>query len=366
MKKISIKLRETSISNESTILIGTEILKAAASWIKQRGIAQAYILCDRRLMPIAARMERYLKGAGCTADTTFLTANENAKRYDNILPLYTELIKSGLDRKGVLIAIGGGVLGDIAGFVASTYLRGVRWINIPTTLLAQVDSAIGGKTGVNHQLGKNLIGTFHQPSLVLCDSEILRTLPMRERVSGYGEMVKYGIAFDRNYFKFLSHNQKALLRGNPRQLSGAVAQSVRLKARVVSRDVFERKGERVLLNLGHTVGHALEAATGFKRFRHGEAVIWGLRAAVALSAIRGHLSSAKEKEIDSVLARVKVPQLPKLSLRELLSLIQRDKKRSRGKVHFVLLSDIGKTCIDENIHSNDLKQAFQKLGVRLK
>jgi 3-dehydroquinate synthase len=271
-------------------------------------------------------------------------------------------LKKQAHRDSVLFALGGGSVGDAAGFVAATYLRGISWVGVPTTLLAQVDSAIGGKTAVNHVQGKNLIGAFHQPSSVLCDLDFLRTLSKRELISGLGEALKYGLIYDRKLFHYISQNWKQALRCDSKVLEEIVLKSAKFKARAVQLDEFDRKGVREFLNFGHTLAHALEEATGYKKYQHGEAVLWGMRYALALSEVTGHLPAKKREEMESFLSRIPLPEWPKsIRFERLMAPLSKDKKVRNGKLHFVLLKDYGKAFSSSDVTSQDLLQAFHLL-----
>jgi len=267
---------------------------------------------------------------------------ESAKRLATVERLARELVRAGADRHSILVAAGGGVVGDVAGFVAATYLRGVRLVHVPTTLLAQVDSSIGGKTGVNLPEGKNLVGAFYPPALVITDPEVLRTLPHREYRSGLYEVVKYGAIADRQLFEFLERRMSALFRRDPQALSRAIERSIRIKARVVSQDEHEG-GLRQILNFGHTLGHALEAATDYRRFLHGEAIAWGMIAAALLGVGMGRMSEAEANQMIRVIASVgPLPPLRSVRVAGLRSIIAADKKSREGRVRWVMTPKIGK------------------------
>ncbi len=301
-----------------------------------------------------------LRGAGYTAELLTFPPGEASKTLETAAGLYDELLARRLDRRSAIIALGGGVTGDLGGFVAATYLRGIPWAVVPTTLLAQVDAAIGGKTGVDHPRGKNLIGAFHQPRFVLTDPELLSTLPRRELHAGLAEVTKSALIWDEALFRFIEENLTALLAGDLAALEEAIAGAARVKAEVVSRD--EREGGlRRILNFGHTLGHALEAATGYRDFLHGEAVAWGMLAAVWLSHERGFLDSTARARVKAVLRRLPRPPLPKLSPRELLGYIRHDKKVLGGRLHFVLLRRIGEAVADTGIREEDLLAALEYL-----
>jgi 3-dehydroquinate synthase len=299
-----------------------------------------------------------LKVAGWETHLVRVPATEGFKDFGKIYPLYSELLRAGADRHTVLFALGGGVIGDAAGFLAGTYMRGLRWVGLPTTLLAQVDSSIGGKTGVNHASGKNLIGVFHQPSLVACDLDYLKTLPERERVSGLGEMIKYGLIYDAPFYAWLEKHWESIVSGESRKLEEAVARCARWKARAVTRDERDLAGVREVLNFGHTVGHALEGATKYATFRHGEAIILGMRAATRLSVDRGHLKPTIGARIESFLGSLPAPKVPaRVTPARLLGFVRKDKKAKAGKVRFVLLRAVGKTRLDRGVRDDQILDA---------
>jgi 3-dehydroquinate synthase len=267
--------------------------------------------------------------------------SETAKRLGIVEQIARRLIRAGADRQATLIAVGGGVVGDVGGFVAASYLRGVRLVHVPTTLVAQVDSSIGGKTGVNLPEGKNLIGAFYPPNLVVADPDVLRTLPHRELRSGLCEVVKYGIIADGILFEYLERHMPALLRRDPKALSWVIERSVRIKAWIVSKD--EREGGlRQILNFGHTLGHALEAATGYRRFIHGEAIGWGMVAATLLGVAENQIRERDALRIIRLVMSIgPLPPLAGIHARELRRIISGDKKSRRGRVLWVLPAGIG-------------------------
>jgi len=324
---------------------------------------RAFVVADRRLKGQIATVLKALKADGWDVHVVRVPATEGFKDFRKIYPLYSALLRAGADRHTVLFALGGGVIGDAAGFLAGTYMRGLRWVGLPTTLLAQVDSSIGGKTGVNHVSGKNLIGMFHQPSLVACDLDFLKTLPERERVSGLGEMIKYGLIYDAPFYAWLEKHWESIVGGASGRLEDAVARCARWKAKAVARDERDAAGVREVLNFGHTVGHALEGATGYETFRHGEAIILGMRAATWLSVARGHLKEATGARIDSFLASLPVPGVPaQVTPEELLRFVRKDKKAREGKVRFVLLRAIGRTVLDREVADAEILDACRSLA----
>ena len=266
---------------------------------------------------------------------------ERGKTLPAVEAVCRKLYRAGAGRGGIIVAVGGGVVGDVAGFVAATYMRGVRLVHLPTTLVAQVDSAIGGKTGVNLPEGKNLVGAFYQPWLVLVDPDALRTLPARQYRSGIYEVIKYGVIGDAELFAYLERNMKTLLARKPGALDWVIPRCIEAKARVVSADERE-SGPREMLNFGHTFAHALEAATRYRRFLHGEAVGWGMLAAARLAAARHGLSGADVQRIERVVRSVgPLPAWPPVAPERLLDVMRGDKKSRRGKVRFVLPRRIG-------------------------
>lgn len=268
---------------------------------------------------------------------------ESAKRLSTVEGIARQLVAAGADRHAVLVAVGGGVIGDVAGFAAATYLRGVGLVHIPTTLVAQVDSAIGGKTGVNLPEGKNLVGAFYPPKLVIADPGMLKTLPHREYRSGLYEVVKYGVIADEKLFDFLDRRMDAILRRDPGALAWIIPRCVAIKARVVNADEHE-SGLRQILNFGHTLGHALEAATGYRRFLHGEAIGWGMIAATMMALAVGKLGDADATRIIQLVARVgPLPALGNIRAVQLRPILAGDKKARGGSVLWVLPRRIGKT-----------------------
>ncbi len=278
--------------------------------------------------------------------------------------IYDALIRASADRACLLIAVGGGVAGDITGFAAATYLRGVPVVQVPTTLLAQVDSAIGGKTGVNHPLGKNLIGAYHQPLAVVVDPLMLATLPRREFRAGLYEVVKYGVIASRPLFDRLAEELPGIFARDPDALVPVVEESCRIKADVVGRDEREA-GPRRALNFGHTAGHALEAVTKYRRFRHGEAVAYGMLVAAQLGVMRGTFAPAERDALLSLITKMgPLPSVADLPAGDLLQSMGRDKKVVAGRLHFVLPAGIGSTKVVNDVTTDELREALTAIGVR--
>jgi len=286
---------------------------------------------------------------------------ESSKRLSTIEEIARSLIRSGADRHAVLVAVGGGVVGDVAGFAAASYLRGVRLVHIPTTLVAQVDSAIGGKTGVNLPEGKNLVGAFYPPKLILADPDTLDTLPHREFRSGLYEVVKYGVIADAELFRFLERRMPSILRRDSAALAWIIPRCAAIKARVVGQD--EREGGlRQILNFGHTIGHALEAVTGYRRFLHGEAVGWGMIAATLMAVALDKLRDADAIRIVRLIASVgPLPKLGSIRAAQLRPILAGDKKARGGQVRWVLPCRVGKTEWGADVPWAVVARAFAEL-----
>jgi 3-dehydroquinate synthase len=289
---------------------------------------------------------------------------ERFKHLATVGRIYDALIRAAADRSTVLIAAGGGVVGDVAGFAAATYLRGIPVVQVPTTLLAQVDSAIGGKVGVNHQLGKNLIGAFHPPAAVVIDPDLLPTLPRREFRAGLYEVVKYGVIASRPLFDRVAGSLKALFARAPEALVPVIAECCRIKAAVVAEDERE-SGPRRALNFGHTAGHAFEAVTKYRRFRHGEAVGYGMRVAAEVGVARGTFPAADRDTLAMMLTQMgPLPPLGDLAVGDVIEAMRRDKKVVAGRLHFVLPAAIGQTVIVDDVTEAELVEALVRVGLR--
>jgi 3-dehydroquinate synthase len=302
------------------------------------------VITDANVAPLhAAKALESLAVGGFEASLITVPAGETAKRLKTIQTCYDQLAAGRLERKSFIVALGGGVVGDLAGFAAATYLRGLPFVQAPTTLLAQVDSSVGGKVGVNLRAGKNLVGAFHQPRLVLCDLDTLATLPERELRAGLAEVIKYGVIHDARLFQRLERDMPKLLARDPRTTGAVVARCCQIKAEVVSQDETE-SGRRAILNFGHTVGHALEAISAYGKYLHGEAVAIGMAAAARLSRAVLGLSERDVARIERLLAGAGLPTSVELSARQrarLLAAMRLDKKVAGGEVKFVLARQLG-------------------------
>jgi len=296
--------------------------------------------------------------AGHDRATLFFAGGEKNKRISHVEALAEQMMEQGADRTSLVIGFGGGIVTDISGFLAAIFMRGIPVLQIPTTLLAQVDAATGGKTGVNLAIGKNLVGSFHQPLVVLIDPDVLVTLPEREYRAGLFEVVKCGIIRDRGLFNLMAERWQEVLAMKPEVVDELIAGAVRIKAEVVTAD--EREGDlRRILNFGHTIGHALEAETGYVRMLHGEAVAWGMLAATHLAVLTGTLESASGLKISqAVSAYGPLPEVKDLSVDSLLGRLASDKKTLQGKVHFVLPTEIGKVKVVSEIDPALIRSAM--------
>jgi 3-dehydroquinate synthase len=301
---------------------------------------------------------------GVSAEEPILIPDgERFKQVATVGRIYDALIRATADRATTIVAVGGGVVGDIAGFAAATYLRGVPVVQVPTTLLAQVDSAIGGKVGVNHAAGKNLIGAYHQPAAVVVDPALLSTLPRREFRAGLYEVVKYGVIASRPLFDRIGASLTALFARDPAVLVPVIAECCRIKGRVVEADERE-SGPRRALNFGHTIGHALEAVTKYRRFRHGEAVGYGMLAAASLAVARGTMTPLDRDALAAIITKMgPLPSVSDLSVQQVVEAVGRDKKVIAGRLHFVLPVGIGATTTVSDVTVEELSAASRDIGL---
>ncbi|MBF0317045.1 MAG: 3-dehydroquinate synthase [Nitrospirae bacterium] len=331
-------------SRSYDIAIGHGILDAVGQRLKDCGFGKTLALVSNPTVfnLYGERVLASVREAGFKCSCVLLPDGEEYKDLNWVNYILSEVLKEGLDRKSALIALGGGVIGDITGFAASVYMRGIGYVQIPTTLLAQVDSSVGGKTGVNHALGKNMIGTFYQPRLVWIDIETLSTLPWKQRLSGLAEVIKYGVIWDADFFQYLMTRSDELLSFIPDNLVYIIKRSCQIKAEVVSEDETE-SGLRAILNYGHTVGHAIEAITGYRRFLHGEAVAIGMYAAACLAVELAILEPQKLVQFKNILELYHLPfRVPcDINHRQLLELMYHDKKAVSGGLRFVLPAEVG-------------------------
>jgi 3-dehydroquinate synthase len=352
MKKIKVQAANGSYE----ILCGRRVLARSARAVATLGHKDAVFLVSspRVWRHWGARVEKIFKGS--YRATILLDDREAAKNLATVDRTCRELVRSGADRRALLVAVGGGVVGDVAGFVAASYSRGIGLVHVPTTLVAQVDSAIGGKTGVNLPEGKNLVGAFYPPKLVLADPELLSTLPVREFRSGIYEIIKYGVIGDASLFRFLEQKMDRILRRNAAALDFVIERSAAQKARVVSRDERE-SGLREILNFGHTFAHALESVTRYRKYLHGEAVGWGMIAASKLAVANGMFSPRDAGRLTGLIASVgPLPSWPGVSASRLIAAMQADKKTRAGRVRFVVPTHIGEVSCGVQADPNILLQ----------
>ena len=357
-----IRVDVNTASGSSAIWIGDAITERLPALLDAHGVGpRRFIVSSPVVWRLHGAHVLSVLGGG---DPILIPDGERYKNLQSVARIYDALVRAGADRGSAIVAVGGGVVGDTAGFAAATFLRGIALAHVPTTLLAQVDSSIGGKVGVNHALGKNLIGAFHQPAVVAVDPRLLGTLPRREFRSGLYEIVKYGMIASPPLFDRLARHVKALFARDPDVLIPAIVESCRIKADVVSAD--EREGGlRRTLNFGHTVGHALEAATKYRRFRHGEAIALGMPAAADLGVARGALTERERQALAGLIAQLgPLPSLADLTAGELLEAVGRDKKVVNGRLHFVLATQIGATTTADDVTEGELREVLRRLGVR--
>ncbi len=348
-------------SHPSTIWIGDGTADRLQTLLEAHGVgARRFVVSS----PVIWRLHgEQIRRALGSVEPILIADGERYKNLQSVSRIYEALIRAGADRGSAIVAVGGGVIGDTAGFAAATFLRGITLVQVPTTLLAQVDSSIGGKVGVNHALGKNLIGAFHQPAVVAIDPLLLRTLPRREFRSGLYEVIKYGMIASRDLFDRIAGNTKAIFARDPAALVPAIVESCRIKADVVSQDERE-SGLRRILNYGHTVGHALEATTKYTRFRHGEAIAYGMLAAADLAVTRGALADRERQALVQLITKLgPLPPLADLPIAEVLEAIRRDKKVINGRLHFVIAVDIGATANINDVTETELRDVLRRLGL---
>ena len=356
MKKINIQFDERSypiyigeglISNYE--LISQHILGKKVAIITNETVADIYL---KTLMDTVSSHKELI--------SIILPDGESYKSKDSLDSIYAQLLENKADREITLIALGGGVIGDITGFAAATYMRGVNFIQIPTTLLSQVDSSVGGKTGINHPLGKNMIGAFYQPKCVISDMNVMKTLPSRELSAGLAEVIKYGLIRDNKFFEWLESHIQYLMEMNPKYLIEAVQRSCENKAAVVEADEFE-SGIRAILNLGHTFGHAIEVAQGYGNWLHGEAVGAGMVMAAKLSQSMGWLA---DKDVGRIVALIKKAGLPteppKISVKKYMELMMLDKKTKDGQINLVLQKSIGDAVLTNQYDPKKLHQILEQ------
>lgn len=322
--------------------------------------AHAVIVTDANVDDLYAEpVASALADQGCEVDLLIVDAGEQSKSVDVAIELWERMLEEGTDRKSTVVAVGGGVVGDLAGFVAATFARGLAFVQVPTTLLAQVDSSVGGKVGINLPGAKNMVGSFWQPRGVLVDVNVLQSLPEREFSAGMAEVVKYGVIQDAEFFAYLERNGDAINARDPAVLTHIVQRCCRLKADIVEQDEREETGLRAILNYGHTFGHALEAATGYEQLLHGEGVAIGMLCASRLAEKLGRVDAAFTNRQQDLLESFGLPTaVPEVSHEELIELMYRDKKVERGKLRFVLPSRLGHVEVIRDVSLDDVRAAL--------
>ena len=341
------KTLEVDLGNRSyPIHIGTDLIDQPSLFTACEKATSIYIVTNTTVAPLyAARLTKTLKTFGKVVRTITLPDGESYKDWKNLQLIFDDLLKFGADRQTMLVALGGGVIGDMTGFAAASFMRGIRFIQVPTTLLAQVDSSVGGKTGINHPLGKNMIGAFHQPVAVIADLNTLKTLPPRELSAGLAEVVKHGVIADAQFLDWIEANAAALLACDTTALGHAVLRSCEIKSAVVSAD--EREGGiRATLNFGHTFGHAIEAGLGYGEWLHGEAVGCGMVMGADLSHRLNHISKPELERLTKIIQAMNLPIVPpKFGAARYMELMQVDKKTEGGQIRYVVLEKIGRAQI---------------------
>jgi len=357
MKRLNIDLADRSYE----ILIGQHLLDQTETWVSEVVKPSRVVIVTHpsiyRLY--GDRLVQSFTAAGISVNVIDVPEGESSKSLKQAEKIYDRLMEWGCDRQSVLIALGGGVIGDLTGFIAATYVRGVPFIQVPTTLLAQVDSSVGGKTAVNHPRGKNMIGAFYQPKRVVIDLETLRTLPEREFRAGIAEIIKHGVIEDADLFAYLETHTAKILAQDSEALEYIIATSCAIKARVVEKD--ERESHyRMVLNFGHTLGHAVESLTGYSAFVHGEAVAIGMVYAAKLSEICGRCTAEVPRRITALIEKFGLPtRLPGLSPEALIQSMYLDKKTTHKKIRFILVKDIGSIEIVDEVAESLIKQALE-------
>ena len=323
-------------------------------------LKKALIISDTNVGPLYSNeIIKALSENDIGIRTILIDPGESSKTIEKAMDIYTTALNFRMDRDSLFIALGGGVVGDLAGFTASTYMRGVPYLQIPTSLLAQVDSSVGGKTAVNHPLGKNMIGSFYQPKGVLINTDTLKSLPVRQISTGLAEVIKYGVIADKNLFSYLEENIEKVFSFDDKVLNHIIYKSCTIKAKIVAQDEKD-KGIRGILNFGHTIGHAIEAETSFTEYTHGESVAIGMVAEAELAQLLGLIDKGFVDRLKNLLLKAKLPiKLPNIDTDRLIKHMQRDKKNKIGKIVFVLPTKLGRVEMFDNIEYVSLAQILK-------
>ncbi len=357
ISKVQVRLSERSYD----ISIGTDVLSRFGQLLTEtEQVTHAIIVTDNNVRdPHAQAIDAAVVQAGIKTDLLEVKPGETSKSVEVATSLWNQLLDLGTDRRSVIVAVGGGVVGDLAGFIAASFARGISLFQVPTTLLAQVDSSVGGKVGINLPGAKNIVGAFWQPRAVLIDTGVLRTLPLREYRAGLAEVVKYGVILDADFFEFLESRIKQLNDRDHETLAEVVARCCQLKAEVVAADERELTGQRAVLNFGHTFCHALETVCGYGELLHGEGVSIGMLCAARLAVATGRIGPEVTSRLDHLLKALQLPrQVPKVDHDDLITAMQHDKKVQHGRLRFVLPTHIGHVELVDNVNTSDVRQAL--------
>ncbi|WP_408954665.1 3-dehydroquinate synthase [Natroniella sp. ANB-PHB2] len=347
------------------IKVGKNLLKNIGTYLTELEIGSKVLIITNELVDslYGQKVKDSLKEVGFTVEVAKIGDGEEYKSLETAQQLYDEVVTAGLDRTSSILALGGGVVGDIAGFIAATYMRGINFIQVPTTLLAQVDSSVGGKVAVNHSAGKNLIGAFYQPKLVVADINVLSTLEERELKAGLAEVIKYGVIWDEEFFTFLERNYREVLALKAQPLQHLIKLSCQIKSAIVAQDETER-GLRAILNYGHTIGHALEAVTNYKIYRHGEGVAIGMVGAAKLANRIGWIDESDVIRQQRLIKNFGLPTyFDQWSADEIYQALTKDKKVQDGVIRFILAKEVGEVEIIANLEEGLIKEVIQEIKV---
>ena len=354
----------THASGSYRVLVGWDTLDALGQRVQACGIAgPVYMITDDRVISLhGRRAQRSLHRSGIVAHCLIIPAGEQSKSHEMVQPIYQWLVEQRAERRHAIIAMGGGVVGDLAGFVAATYLRGMPFIQVPTSMAAMVDASIGGKVAVNLPQGKNLVGAFYQPQMVLADVSTLSTLGKRELAEGWAEAIKHGLILDGALLDLFEEHAEGLMALERGISTDVIRRSVEIKARVVSEDERETLGRRILLNYGHTIGHALEAVSGYGRYLHGEAVSVGMMGAARISRGLGMVSDEMVRRQERILERFGLPtSAPDVDPEQVLQTMSLDKKTEAGSIRWVLLEDVGKAVVRRDVPQELVEETVRGL-----
>ena len=360
MEEVRVDLGERSYD----IKIGEDILGNLGDYLSQLEIGNKVLIISNTLVDslYGAEVEEAIAEAGFNVEKALIPDGEKYKSLATAKDLYDAAVEAELDRTSSIVALGGGVVGDIAGFIAASFMRGINFIQVPTTILAQVDSSVGGKVAVNHQQGKNLIGHFYQPKLVVADKKVLHTLEDRELKAGLAEVIKYGVIWDQDFFSFLKNKQAEIMELSTAEIIKAVKISCQIKAKVVEKDERE-EGLRAILNYGHTIGHALEAVTNYEQYRHGEAVAIGMAAAARIAHKLEMITAQEVEAQEDLIASFGLPiRFESLDNDQIIKALTKDKKVKNGVIRFILADQIGEVRILSDISEKIIKEVLEELG----